>query len=318
MSFQLHGDGVPFLIEYEDDDSRFCYVVMMSDIADDPKFKGALEHNTYYDLQTPYGYGGPLWDNPATACSQDSFMKEFEEYAVSKGIVSQFIRFHPLLLNHENTSRMFETRYLHDTIFIDTSSPEIIMNNFDSKNRNMVRKAIKSGIVIERRPIDEYRDFIPIYRHTMEKNNASDYYFFDDKYFEIQSGLKENACIFYAKKEERIIAAAIMYYNDRFIHYHLAGTITDYRKYAPSNLLLYETACWASCQGIKKFHLGGGLTEDDNLFQFKKQFNKNGRLPFVIGRTVFDQDKADMLTDLRKKLNAGFDENNTRMIKYRA
>ena len=43
MSFQLHGDGVPFLIEYEDDDSRFCYVVMMSDIADDPKFKGALE-----------------------------------------------------------------------------------------------------------------------------------------------------------------------------------------------------------------------------------------------------------------------------------
>lgn len=317
QSFQLHGDGIPFLIEYRDDHSHFCYAVMMSDIADCPLFKGALEPHQYYDLETPYGYGGPLWDEPVPEASQVQFLTEFREYAASKGLVSQFVRFHPLLMNHENISGIFETRYLHGTVFMDTSSPEIIMKNMDSKNRNMVRKAVKNGITIERSPIEDYRSFIPLYRQTMDKDNASQYYYFNEAYFKAQSNLKENACIFYAKKGGQIVAASIMYYNDRFMHYHLAGSLTDFRQFAPGNLLLYEAACWASRQGIKKFHLGGGMSEEDNLFRFKKQFNKNGRLPFVIGRTVFDKDKFDMLVDIRKKLDAQFDENNSRMIRYR-
>lgn len=318
LSFQIHGDGTPFLVEYRDDNARFCYVVMMSDIADAPQFKGVLEHGRYFDLETPYGYGGPLSDGPVPETSQDRFMAAFSEYAESKGIVSQFVRFHPLLMNHETAPRMFETRYLHDTVYIDTSSPEIIMGNMGSKNRNMVRKAIKNGVTVERRPIEDYRRFLPIYRETMEKDHASDYFFFEESYFKAQSGLKDNACIFYAKKDGQDIAAAIMYCNDRFMHYHLAGTVTDCRQYAPSNLMLYEAACWASRRGIRKFHLGGGMAADDALFGFKKQFNKNGRLPFVIGRTVWDKNRFDSLTGLRKKLDPQFDENNTRMIRYRA
>ena len=318
LSFQIHGDGAPFLIDYRDDHARFCYVVMMSDIADDPKFKGALEHNRYFDWETPYGYGGPLSDGPVPESSQDRFLTELSEYAESKGIVSQFVRFHPLLMNHETAPRIFETRYLHDTVYIDTASPEIIMGNMDSKNRNMVRKAIKNGVAVERRPIEDYQSFLPIYRETMEKDNASEYFFFGEAYFKAQSCLKDNACLFYAQKDGQVIAAAIMYYNDRFMHYHLAGTLTDFRKYAPSNLMLYEAACWASSRGIKIFHLGGGMADDDNLFRFKKQFNKNGRLPFVIGRTVFDRSRFEGLTGLRKKLDSQFDENNNRMIRYRA
>ena len=167
LSFQIHGDGTPFLVEYRDDNARFCYVVMMSDIADAPQFKGVLEHGRYFDLETPYGYGGPLSDGPVPETSQDRFMAAFSEYAESKGIVSQFVRFHPLLMNHETAPRMFETRYLHDTVYIDTSSPEIIMGNMGSKNRNMVRKAIKNGVTVERRRIMEdlifsYSDRFPV------------------------------------------------------------------------------------------------------------------------------------------------------------
>ncbi len=291
---------------------------MCSDIAASPKFKGLINEGEYYDLETPYGYGGPLSDTTIPESSQRAFLREINDYAHKQGIVSQFIRFHPLLMNHEVAPLVFETRYLHDTIYIDTESPELIMQNMDSKNRNMVRKAVKSGITIERRNIDQYQDFLPIYIETMEKNDAEDYYFFGEAYFKAQLELKENACIFYAMFEGRPIAAAIMYYNDRFIHYHLAGTCTEYRKYAPSNLLLYEAACWASKMGIKKFHLGGGITQNDNLYGFKKQFNKNGRLPFVIGKTVFDNEKYQMLLGVRKKENPEFNEANNRMIQYRA
>ena len=182
----------------------------------------------------------------------------------------------------------------------------------------MVRKATKNGVTIVRKNIDSYQDFLPIYEETMNKDNADDYYYFEEEYFKSQRELSDNACIFYAMFDGKPIAAAIMYYNDRFIHYHLAGTITEYRKYAPSNLLLYETACWASEKGIKKFHLGGGITQDDNLFGFKKQFNKKGRLPFVIGRTILNQNAYDELMQLRKQVDPGFDTDNSRMIQYRA
>ncbi|MCR5304225.1 MAG: peptidoglycan bridge formation glycyltransferase FemA/FemB family protein [Lachnospiraceae bacterium] len=306
------------MISFEDGDDRFCYVVMQRDISEDPKFESHLEPGRYYDLETPYGYGGPLCDHPVSGQAQKKFITEFTEFAKNRRIVSQFIRFHPLLYNHEVLPAVIETRYLHQTVFIDTSSPELIMANMDSKNRNMVRKAQKNGVTILRRPIDDYHDFLPIYEETMRKDDADDYYFFDGKYFEQQINLKDNACIFYAMREGCPIAAAMMYYNDRYMHYHLAGTRTDSRKYSPGNLLLYEAACWASSRGIRQFHLGGGMEEDDNLFGFKKQFNKNGRLPFYIGRTIFDKCSFDLLKDLRKQINENFDTDNSRMIQYRA
>lgn len=306
------------MIDFEFEGSHFCYVVMMSDIADSPKFSKIVEHKKYYDLETPYGYGGPLCDSPISYRAQKVFLKEITEYALEHGIVSQFVRFHPLLMNHEALPLVFDTRYLHDTIFIDTASTDLIMKNMDSKSRNMVRKASKNGVTIIRKEIEEYHDFLPIYRETMLRDEADDYYFFGEEYFKSQCGLRDNACIFYAMVEDKPIAAAIMYFNDRYIHYHLAGTKTEFRRFAPSNLLLYETACWACQRGIKRFHLGGGITQDDNLFGFKKQFNKNGRLPFVIGRTVFDPQAYTLLIDIRQKTDASFDSSNSRMIQYRA
>ena len=291
---------------------------MMSDIAQDSKFKGILEENKFFDLETPYGYGGPLYDFTITEQSKLCFMKQMTAYAVETGIISQFVRFHPLLMNHETAKGIFETRYLHDTVYIDTRSEDTIVKNMDSKNRNMIRKAIKNGVQIIRKDISEYHDFLPIYKETMIKDKATDYYFFDEDYFKAQMNLKDNACFLYAVQEGKPIAGAIMYYNDKFMHYHLAGTHTVYRKFAPSNLLLYEAACWANKVGIEKFHLGGGMSQEDNLFGFKKQFNKNGRLPFVIGRTVFDENKYNELLQLRKKADDLFDVNNTRMIQYRA
>lgn len=59
------------------------------------------------------------------------------------------------------------------------------------------------------------------------------------------------------------------------------------------------------------------MLPDDTLFGFKKQFNKNGRAPFWVGRTIFDPDAYHDLVMLRKKLNPEFDENNGFMIQYR-
>ncbi len=313
----VHGDGIPNLIIYEDDDVRFCYVLMKSDISDSQKFQGLITKNEYFDYESPYGYGGPLTDGVVNENSQKRFLREFSQYCKSHNIVSQFIRFHPLLNNYAVLNSVIETKYLRDTIYIDTSITDLIMANMDSKNRNMVRKAIKNNIKIVQKQIYDYKDFLPIYIETMEKDKADDYYIFKDNYFQALFSLSNNVNIFFATLDNTPISAAIMFYNDKFMHYHLAGTRTEFRQYSPNNLLLYEAACWANEQGITKFHLGGGLVQDDNLFGFKKQFNKNGRLPFYVGRTIFNEERYEQLLAIREEADPTFDRNNNFMIQYR-
>ena len=316
-SFMLHGDGDIFLIYFENGEERFCYVVMQQDIAAFNKFEGKLEKGKLFDWETPYGYGGPLTDMTISTETQKLFMKEISSYCKESNVVSQFVRFHPLLDNHMTLPEVFETRYLRDTIYIDTSDKELIMSNMDSKNRNMVRKAKKSNVVVVRKDINEIDDFISMYNETMKKNEAEEYYIFDRKYFDYLTALKENAGIFYAVYDGQPISGAIMYYNANYMHYHLAGSNTEYRKYAPNNLLLYEAACWACEHGIKKLHLGGGMSSDDSLFGFKKQFNLHGRCSFVVGRTIFNLEGYNKLLQIRKQINSEFDINNEFMIQYR-
>jgi len=317
-SFMLHGDGDVKLIYFEHLGERFCYVVMQKDIADSEKFAGIIEKKKYYDWETPYGYGGPLGDKIISTESQRIFAYEIKQYCIENGVVSQFVRFHPLLNNQNMLSNVIESRYLRDTIYMDVDMDEKqIFANLDSKNRNMVRKAQKNDVIIEQREIEEIDDFIDMYNETMIKNQAAKYYIFEKEYFDSLNEMKDNVCLFYAMRRNVPISGAIIYYNSEFAHYHLSGSKTEFRKYSPSNLLLYQVACWAHKKGIKKFHLGGGMAPDDSLFGFKKQFNRNGRSPFAVGRTVFDDAAYQKLLVCRERMDPGFDVNNNFMIQYR-
>lgn len=313
----LHGDGDIYLLYFEYNSDRFCYVVMQRDIADEARFRKIIPKGKYFDWETPYGYGGPLTDTVISEETQAVFKKEITEYCWSKGIVSQFVRFHPLLKNYDVMPYVIETKYLRDTIFMDTTSPELIISNMDSKNRNMVRKAQKNQVSIIKKNIAEFEDFIPMYVETMKKNGAEEYYTFQKNYFKSLITMENNAFILYAIHENVPISGSILYHNDRYMHYHLSGSRTEYRKYSPSNLLLYEAACLANEMGIRQFHLGGGMVQGDSLFGFKKQFNKNGRALFVVGRTIFNINVYKELLNIRKKVDLEFDINNGFMIQYR-
>ena len=177
-----------------------CYVVMKKDISEDIRLKKSIEKNKYFDLETPYGYGGPLVDGTFPVNSQQAFINQLLEYCKSKNIVSQFIRFHPLLNNHKEFNEITDNKYLHDTIFMDTSSVDLIFSNMDSKNRNMIRKAKKAGVQVIRRPMDDYKVF---FLKCIVKQCGSMMrtitITFNKKYFAfISSSLKDNAVIFYA------------------------------------------------------------------------------------------------------------------------
>lgn len=302
-AFQLHGDGEPLLLFYEDSQVRGVNVAMKRDIADDPHFSGALEKGVWFDLATPYGYGSWLIQGEG---DRASLFRVYEDWCRQHRIVSEFARFHPVLKTYENMEPFYEVRLLGNSITLNLSSPEEIWANFASANRNKIRKARKNGVQIyQGRYPSLYETFRTIYNSTMDKDHAKEYYYFSPAFYEsILYDLRQHAQIFYAEKDGQIIAASIMLFANGHMHYHLSGSIREYQHLAPTNLLLYEAALWGCANGYKTLHLGGGVGEkEDNLYMFKKAFYRGAPTQYYCGKKLFLPDVSEMLCGMRGELS---------------
>lgn len=318
-AFEVHGDGEPTLFYYEDKNIKAMNVVMKRDIEKDKNFLGKITPNTYFDTITPYGYGGFILEGEITDESLKVLDKKYVELCKNEGIVSEFVRFHPVINNVDRVSSIYDISKLGRTITMELNSQNQIWNALTSKNRNVIRKALKSGVEIYWGRNPKLSDkFVTLYNTTMDKDDAEDYYYFDKRFYDsVLSDSRHNSLIFYAMYEDKIIAMSIILFSNKQMHYHLSASEREYLHLAPTNLLLYEAACWGSENGHKTFHLGGGLgSKEDSLFSFKKAFNKSSDTHFSIGRKIFDEDKYDELVKMRK-YNEGFDENIRFFPRYR-
>lgn len=303
-AFKLHGDGEPVLFYFTDGEYRAICVMMKRDIALEPRLASAnLTQGEHFDLITPYGYGGFLFDNDEV--TEDSILCLKEELNLllkSEKIVSAFFRFHPMLHNAAYHTKLMDVIDLGKTIALDLSSPEIIWQNITSKNRNVIRKAEKMGVEIKHgKGMHLLSKFKEIYDETMRHDDAEQYYFFPIEFYEsIDKDLNGNYEIFYAECDGRIIASSIMIFAGDRMNYHLSGSILEYRKLAPSNLLLYKAALWGYEQGYKTLHLGGGVgSDEDNLYKFKAAFNRKSNYQFSIGKLIADENLYKEYAGLR-------------------
>lgn len=301
-AFEIHGDGTPMLFHFENGEVRGINVVMMRDIAKDKHFSGLLAEKTYFDFATPYGYGGWLIEGEKT----DALFAAYENWCSEHHIISEFVRFHPEIKNHCFSASSYSVIPLGHTITMDLSSPETIWANLTSKNRNMIRKAEKNGIrIYNGRNPDVYRVFRKIYNGTMDKDNADNYYYFGEEFYEsILYDIPHNAQIFYAEYNGEIIAASIMLAANGKMNYHLSGSLREYANLAPTNLLLYQAALWGCANNYKTLYLGGGVgSGEDSLFKFKRAFYRGEDLRrFYIGKKILIPERYEELLALRQDL----------------
>ena len=300
-AFQIHGDGEPLLFFYEGDGLRGINVVMKRDVAKDPHFAGRLPGGEYYDFATPYGYGGWLieGDDPAP------LFAAYEDWAAKNEIISEFVRFHPMVQNQTACEGAYDVVPLGEVVHMDLDSPEVIWQNITSKNRNVIRKAMKNGVVIYSGRYPEiYETFRTIYNGTMDKDEAEAYYYFGPEFYEsVLNDLPEHAQVFYAVKDGTVIAASIMLAANGRMNYHLSGSLREYSSLAATNLLLYKAALWGSANGYRTLHLGGGVgSGEDGLFKFKRAFYRGDLHRFAIGRKIFDPERrSDNWIDRRQR-----------------
>lgn len=309
-AFELHGDGEPLLLYYQSDTLRGINIVMKRDIAHDKHFEGKIGEGDFFDIATPYGYGGWHFEGNQTGLDSDTFKKEYSAWRKENGIVSEFVRFHPVLENASGINNdIYDMSFLGNTVAIELDSEEKIWERFSSKNRGHIRVAMKEGVTVRTETSKEAFDvFRDIYETTMDHDDASSYYYFDKSFFDsIRNDLEGYYTLFTAYLGETAIASSIMLYAGKYMNYHLSGQLFEYRRYAGTNMILFEAAKWGCEHGYDWLHLGGGLgAQEGPLYDFKKSFYKKGEDKlFHVGRKILNLQLYEKLVCMRGELPDG-------------
>lgn len=243
----------------------------------------------YYDIETVYGYGGPLVNSDDEEF-RTRFEEAFLEYCAKEKIVAEFIRFHPLIRNESVFRSNIQVLHNRKTVVLNLEQEldEIWMQQISTQNRSTIRKCMKNNLRVEES--SQYEAFMSIYNDTMKKVGADDFYLFDEEYFK-KLQADEHCTLLCVKEGECVLAAAVfMGYGDYF-HYHLSGSRKEALKLSPNNILLWEAIQYGKAHGYKKMHFGGGLTDstEDNLFRFKSKFSRE-YADFYIGKRIHNED----------------------------
>ncbi|MCL4234658.1 MAG: aminoacyltransferase, partial [Deltaproteobacteria bacterium] len=167
------GEGSPLLLHVEENGVEFVTAYLRRDLP----FGDA----DGCDLATPYGYGGPLargaspgWED-ATARDPGDAFREI-------GAVSEFVRFHPVLETWRNADPRMTIAEISETVLWDLTPTDLRAGMSEQCRRNL-RWAGKKGVRTDFANAEGAQEFGAIYRDTMRRRGAADYYLFDDAYF---------------------------------------------------------------------------------------------------------------------------------------
>jgi hypothetical protein len=230
------------------------------------------------DATSPYGYPSPLFSQGISTNDAKKGIMEFVQFGKEAGLVTTFLRLHPLLNNKIfqmliNDNRSIIPVSQGSTVSIDlTLDIKELDSHLRKNHKRNIKKLYKMGFSSRFDNWDDYSEFIDLYHQTMRRCEAASYYFFDREYF---SRLREclgstlHLCAIISPDGD-MASGGLNVTTDGIVQGHLNATADRYLSLAPSKLMFYETRNRAKLEGAQIFHLGGGVGgERDSLFYYK-------------------------------------------------
>lgn len=255
---------------------------------------GSVPGTKYKDIQSPYGYGGPISTSKDVAFLSKAWAEYFN-WCAENNVLAEFIRFHPLAENWA----CFKGELVLDrkTVWMDLSTPDLF-DSYDVRARTAIRKALKEGLSVEwAEGPSQAASFKVLYCEAMARINADASYYFNEEYFE--RILKwDRSMLATCKRNGEIVAMAVFLAGDRIMEYHLSASAEAGRKYSATNLIIHEAASRAQRDGFIKLHLGGGTNSDsaNSLLFFKSGFSKQ-QADFKLGKCVHNGEGYESLRE---------------------
>jgi serine/alanine adding enzyme len=231
------------------------------------------------DAISPYGYSG-VYASPSL--SQFQIREAWSDTVTTLqklGVISVLLRHSPLVPQASDLPGLRSIISGHPTIVLEAADSDSAWTGMASTCRTWIRKALKNGYTGAVRPASSQElapggDFRRLYEQTMQRLGAARLYFFSDDYYtELLDGLGENLLI--AEVQDKTgspVSSALLMRHAHILHYHLSGSSPDDARMGTNNLMIWTATQFAIDQGLRQFHLGGGLDTRDSLFRFKHTF----------------------------------------------
>jgi hypothetical protein len=237
---------------------------------------------------SPYGYGGllPLDHLRGPNAEQiGALQKAVQEWGRQNDVVCVVVRMHPLagqelwfdgydcddaILKKGNVTTAVDLEMWNDAEQSIGSLEKERRRNLNLARKNM-RVSWTSGWSEE--TCRSLKVFQSLYNERMRSIGAGQFFFFPDEYYTaLARGLDRHLGIGLALRGDDPVAGALFMADTRYAHYHLSASNDEGRKLNATTLLINAGAQWAREYGCKKLHLGGGVSGEDSLFQFKQTF----------------------------------------------
>ena len=260
----------------------------------------------FYDIITPYGYGGPIIESLNSPSYKEklieSYNKAFRNYADDNNIVSEFVRFHPIVRNAEDFNSIYQIKVDRTTFGTDLTQNDPIAYDFSNSAKKKINKLLKKypiHYVYDEHP-KNLNDFKKIYYSTMDRKSAMAEYYFDDEYFNklieyFPDNLVTVKIFLDSNEKSELIGMGLYFRYGKYLHTHLSGTLTEFLKFSPAYILKQAFLEYGKENGYSIIHYGGGKTSstEDSLREFKERFGQRTQFNFCLGTKIWNQEKYD-------------------------
>jgi hypothetical protein len=290
-----HERGMPVAFYAEHKDAAFLLPLIVRPVANVPD---ASNHE--YDCVSPYGYPTPLLIPPT---DDELFfaraLMAFRDAACRRGIVTAFIRLHPLIEVPRETLSKFGSVVRHgETVIVDLSLPEhAIWSQFRRNHKKGIVRLQELGFSICMDDWSLLEEFHAIYMQTVRRVRAHNYYWFSLRYLrELRASLGSCVHLCAVMSPQRSVSAAALFVTcQEIVQLHLIATADVFLSISPVKLAIEAICRWAKQRHYPILHLGGGVgAKEDSVFYFKSGFSK-ARATFYTCRMVLDATKHDAL-----------------------
>ena len=284
---------------YDDGPDRqaLCFVFEdRGEIAVYPFLKGRINvlayvqlDDDYYDLEGAYGYNGVAFSSHSADFAA-RFYGAFDEFCRREKIVAEFTRFNPVLENQAFSAGHLFVERVKGNVVVDLSrsEEEIWSQGYEHSVRKNVNKALRHDLEVSaHEDASRLDEFLAIYRQTMERNKADDFYLFDSDYFaDLAHNLSGRMAFFFAEQDRQTLSAELVLYSEKAAYSFLGGTFEQGLPLRANDLLKHHIILEMKRRGLAYFCLGGGFEPEDGVFRYKRKFAKDGVRDFFVGRRV--------------------------------
>jgi len=303
-AFFKQGEGTPLLVYCESSGARAMNVIFIRDIAEDSRFRGVLEPGQYFDISTPYGYGGFWMEGEAF----ETVNEEYENFCIANGFITEFVRFH-LFSAYEKRYFGAVESHTQNVVCALSLSEEELLRSFEHKVRKNIRRAEENHLsVLVDTSGDRLSDFLGLYYDTMRRTGAEERFFFSEDFFAELNKMKDQFAYFFVLDGQDVVSTELVLFGSENSYSFLGGTRAEAFHLRPNDFLKFHIIKWCKEKGLKRYILGGGYGSDDGIFKYKRSFAPYGVVPFYIGKKVFSPSTYDKLMGLRGEdlKNSGF------------